>query len=274
MKIHVNLLVSFGLLWGVTAVPPVASPATVQQWKQTAWWPLIPTKCRRLLPKVWDGTRKNPGAEIFCGCGALTQAYLDAGYENFLGYDLQQGRHMNFLTSLGLTLCFAFVLSVVENGFVWAGPQCSTWVWLSRGTAGRSNTNVDGDLSRKSVRLGNLTAKCLARVLRVAWIRKVLWAVEQPLSSIFWKSAAIAKLLLDCKAWRHFCWLGHWGHDITKPTVLYLTLPAQSKVKALLRSSKTKVDKMLKNKYSKKVAFANMAFDPWKFKIVFGSGFP
>lgn len=36
-----------------------------------------------------------------------------------------------------------------------AGPPCSSWVWINRGTSGRSLENVMGDLAQPSVRQGN-----------------------------------------------------------------------------------------------------------------------
>ena len=46
-------------------------------------------------------------------------------------------------------------LRIMEDGALHAGPPCSTWVWINRGTSGRSMQCVMGDSNQPSVLEGN-----------------------------------------------------------------------------------------------------------------------
>lgn len=57
------------------------------------------------------------------------------------------------------------VRRIREHGILWASPVCSTWVWMSRGSTGRSAENPLGDITRSAVREGNLmVSRCASSV--------------------------------------------------------------------------------------------------------------
>ena len=51
----------------------------------------------------------------------------------------------------GWFLSLKTLLRVVQGGLVHAGPPCSSWVWINRGTSGRSSWRPEGDRSQMSV---------------------------------------------------------------------------------------------------------------------------
>lgn len=65
-------------------------------------------------------------------------------------------RHLDLMTCVGLLAAFQAARRMVEGSTVWLGVPCSQWVWLSRGTTGRSRIRPKGAKRRyASVANGN-----------------------------------------------------------------------------------------------------------------------
>ncbi len=47
----------------------------------------------------------------------------------------------------GFAQLVVYILRLQADGMIWWAPPCSSWVWINRGTAKRSKTNVLGDCS-------------------------------------------------------------------------------------------------------------------------------
>ena len=82
--------------------------------------------------------------EVFCGTHELSNAFSNQGLEVLI-YDIVLNPALNNIMSMiGLFLLVAAVLRVKAGGTAWWGIPCSPWVWLSRGSTGRSLFNVGG----------------------------------------------------------------------------------------------------------------------------------
>lgn len=64
--------------------------------------------------------------------------------------DLQTGDRLIYLR-IGFVKAIQSVLRIREGGLIHAGPPCSSWIWMNRGTSKRSLGNLEGDRSEPSV---------------------------------------------------------------------------------------------------------------------------
>ena len=83
----------------------------------------------------------------------------------------------------GYCLAYQYLLRVQRGGLFFSGLPCSSHVWISRGTSGRSSENPKGNDSPMT-RKGNLLTCRYALMVLVAVARAVWWLCEQPVSSL------------------------------------------------------------------------------------------
>lgn len=57
---------------------------------------------------------------------------------------------------MGFMCGVQYVLRLVEDGLLHGGPPCGTYVWVNRGTSGRSKSAPDGFSHVESVKIANL----------------------------------------------------------------------------------------------------------------------
>ena len=110
-----------------------------------------------------------------------------------------------------------------------AGPPCSLRTCLSSSYHRWTKESPLGDVSKPSVRLANLIASNLAVLLTAANARNVYWVIEQPISSKLWIFPPIAQCLSSTL--RATTYMGSFGHDMVKPTILAGTLSTLAKLK-------------------------------------------
>ena len=82
-----------------------------------------------------------------------------------------------------MVLAATYILRLKAGGYChWALP-CSSWVWISRGSSGRSVEEPRGNgLSMAAT--GNRQAARLSLLTLVLYVRRVFWGLEQPGSSL------------------------------------------------------------------------------------------
>ena len=120
----------------------------------------------------------------------------------------------NIMSMVGLFLLVAAVLRVKAGGTAWWGIPCSPWVWISRGSTGRSLFNVGGNGS-KYVRMHNELADRCAALIELCLERSVDVIVDQPLSSILFKWPSISKALRGLP--EHVVWMRDFCGESPKP---------------------------------------------------------
>ena len=160
--------------------------------------------------------------EWFCGTGNLTTACSQEGLR-VQWFDWTLGAmNMNLLTDAGMAAAIRLALQIVVGGTAWFGVPCSTFVFMSRGHTCRSQRRPKGDAQRRDVRQANRIVGRVMFLIRILAMRKVYWIIEQPLNSLLWIMPALKQARRDsARAWqRRFLWMGHFGHDLWKPTEL------------------------------------------------------
>lgn len=85
---------------------------------------------------------------------------------------------------LGFLIALRGVLRVMPGGLLFSGLPCSSWVWISRGSTGRSQDNPRGTVENNCTKVGNTLAARTALLFLVATVRCVYCATEQPGSSV------------------------------------------------------------------------------------------
>ena len=122
--------------------------------------------------------------EMFCGVAAITRAFTEAGYPS-MGYDyLKDPVTNNVLSSAGFACALSLTLSLDPMaGFLWLATVCSTWVWISSSSTGRTVDYPLGVPCESTASANCMVARCgLLVVLAIS--RGCIWALEQPASSL------------------------------------------------------------------------------------------
>ena len=94
-----------------------------------------------------------------------------------------------------------------------------TWIFLALPHTQRQK-DIHGDTKRDDVREANLCAKNMAQLIRILTSRRVHWLIEQPASSLFFKYPSMAEVLSDISHTIIKTWMGAFGHEMPKPTML------------------------------------------------------
>lgn len=119
-----------------------------------------------------------------------------------------------------MQLCDMCAIVLHDTRGIRFGIVCSTWVWISRSSTGRSGTNVNGNAT-PSVLSGNRMA---SRVMLLWWLcaaRNIWCILEQPASSILHLQHRFQELIKKRTVWRTRQCLGLFGAESPKPVVLY-----------------------------------------------------
>ena len=131
-----------------------------------------------------DFTQTRSFTEDFAGDHEVTRAAWDAGlgaapFEITIG-----GAAQNMCSSVGFSNCIAQTCKTKCGGGKLSAPVCSTWVFMSRGSTGRSKNLPLGDRTRSCVRNANIM---VARVVLIIWLCSALgiyFILEQPMHSL------------------------------------------------------------------------------------------
>eukprot|EP00969_Alexandrium_andersonii_P163548 7229528-Alexandrium_andersonii.AAC.1 len=129
-------------------------------------------------------------AELFAGCGSITrgmrmQKLIAIPYELKLLGDM-----MDLCSASGYALALGLVLRLASRGrgMLWLAPVCSSWVFISSGSTGRSKWSPEGDDAAGNVEYSNKMAARCALLCAVAHSLNVTFIVEQPSSSVMFYS--------------------------------------------------------------------------------------
>ena len=147
---------------------------------------------------------------------------------SFIGVpvDVRRGAGMDLNSPAGMALAVLLLLSIVQGGLIGGGSPCSSFVWISRGSTGRSKAEPEGDRSRRPVALANKLSQFVCILVRIAILRRVRFFIEQPASSLMmecrWWTAFFEELHGECKP--VFLWMKSFGHAMAKPTKLWSSI--------------------------------------------------
>lgn len=120
--------------------------------------------------------------ELFAGKGAITKAFVNAGYRA-AAFDLEYHDDHNAVSTIGFMVMFSLVLDMVAGGALHAAPVCSSWLWMSRYVTRRCPSSPLGNPDIDIVRIGNIMVARLVLCLYVCVARGILFIFEQPQGS-------------------------------------------------------------------------------------------
>ena len=158
--------------------------------------------------------------EFFAGVATIQRAAAARGL-NSVAYDLAFDSRMNLLEPLGFMYAFELLMRCKSNALVHFAPPCSSWVFMSRGSTGRSKLNPGGRLQYQSVRDANTIIFRVAILMLVAIAKGMSYLVEQPGSSLLEWFEVFAKVLGLSLARRIYTWMGAFGAPTPKATLLW-----------------------------------------------------
>ncbi len=162
--------------------------------------------------------------ELFAGAGAVHRHLQDLGYRG-RAMDQVYCKGHDILQPLGMLAAIRIACSIKPGGLLWLAPPCSTWVWLTRGSTGRSLTAL-GDFTLPAVIEQNALVERVMLLCELVHRRGGHYIIEQPASSVLWSYPAVAQMLkrhgLQGPTVLDF---GAYGGSSIKPTHLWGTAP-------------------------------------------------
>ena len=136
--------------------------------------------------------------ELWCGVGAIWKAAAAQGHRS-QGFDLKNGVAEDILTKTGFLKALELTLRLATSGMLWMAPVCSSWIFLNLKNTMRQK-DIWGNRSCQIVREGNAMATTASFLFLVSWARGAFAAMENPVSSFFFKfpPVALAGRLVNC----------------------------------------------------------------------------
>ena len=125
----------------------------------------------------------------------------------------------------------------MEKGLLHGGPPCSSWVWINRGTSGRSASKPEGAAANMIAEAASLAPAAreahgrFALMVLVAIAQCVYVVVEQPRSSVMPDLKQYGMLALRLGKYLHVQWrfqnfhMAVWGAPTAQPTKVFGTAP-------------------------------------------------
>jgi hypothetical protein len=159
--------------------------------------------------------------EYFAGQMEVSKAMARAGYITQYFEILKNDVMMNVIGSQGLAYAILLALKLRPGGFCMLAPVCSTWVFMNRGTSGRSRACPLGRKGVKSVAEANEMVARVVLLLYIFQAKNVFWLLEQPASSVMQFHPRLQQFMGEFHIFRTHTWLGAFGGGSPKPTLLY-----------------------------------------------------
>lgn len=165
----------------------------------------------------------NDFVELCSGEGHLTRALWAHGFHG-KAFDVNYSKNHDFLRTVGFIAVLLAVRNTKKGGMLFVAPPCSTWVFMSRSSTGRSWLDPDG-CGSKCVSLANVFCMRLLYILWYACQRGIYIVIEQPMTSVLFAWAPMRKFLMSIRARRVTFPMGAYGASTLKMTTLWGNLP-------------------------------------------------
>ena len=132
-------------------------------------------------------------------------------------------KQQNILDTVGFSNMIFYVLNLKPGSGAWVAPVCSSWVYMSRGSTGRTKSNPLGWTQYSSVVNQNILAARTVLLLLLCQARKIWWCMEQPTGSLLERHPIFQMFLklpsVSCH--RLATSMAWFGGSIKKPTWIY-----------------------------------------------------
>ncbi len=195
-------------------------------------------ECLRLLfgPTGEPATRDLDFLEMFAGDGSVSRGLRLRGLVG-AAMDLRFDARHDIMTSVGFLCALKLLARVRPGGLLWSAPPCSSWVYMSRGSTGRHERVAGWYDTRPLVATQNALAARVASLCSLASARGVWWIVEQPSSSLMFEYCPWVVLAEGLRPRFVRSYMGAFGADTPKLTLLVGTAPFLGELKRGLRPS-------------------------------------
>ena len=131
-----------------------------------------------------DTSPRLRAVEFYAGAGTIATAFREADMAA-AAVDKSYGEDnpaMDFTTPEGMITLIFYIMILHMRGLTFHAIVCSTWVWMSRGSTGRTSKRPSGN-NTPTVKMANVMASRACLVIRLAAAKFCLWGVEQPATS-------------------------------------------------------------------------------------------
>ena len=183
--------------------------------------------------------------ELFSGAGMVYGAWMEHD-KPATKFDIE--RHQTFenmLSPEGYVSAIKLIMGVSPGGLAHFATVCSTWVYLSRSSTGRSHSRPLGFASTcRVVADANCMCARVSLLLVLCAIRALVFLHEQPESSLvpttpfFCWARSVIRQHLHQSFNRTFTWMGAYGADTQKPTQILSNAPWLHKLARPLRAER------------------------------------
>eukprot|EP00959_Pyramimonas_sp_CCMP1952_P120831 2526328-Pyramimonas_sp.AAC.1 len=159
--------------------------------------------------------------EYFSGVGRISSTFSGAGFPS-LGYDiLNDSVNHDLCSAQGFLYALIIMMRLSPDGLAWFATVCSSWIWLSSNSTGRSRSRPLGSSSSASARQGNIQVARSAILLALCHAKRAWWGLEQPLKSLMVHHPAM-KWIAERVDWVEVSTvMGAFGACSLKPSSLY-----------------------------------------------------
>ena len=217
--------------------------------------------CKKLLPRriiqimvllltLQGAPRTVDSVELFAGCRSVTNGIRGLGY-SAVGLDFSTISYWdNINSTTGFLKALTYVMGLAPDGFLWAAPPCSSWVWMARGSSGRSKEQPLGRQSHEKVRQANEQISRVVLLLLVAMLlHNAIFMAEQPASTLLPFHPRWQMLLKEFQLFEVNLWMQPYGGTSPKRTWLCsnkeciqeLCLPLDPSIQTTVVTSETKI---------------------------------
>ena len=160
--------------------------------------------------------------EIFAGQGNLSRELLRAGWEG-VAVDIRYGPDHNVCHVRGFRMAINAVCETRNQGLVWFGTPCSSFVQLCKYSTGRNITNDwMGDEHRSlAARQGNEFMYVTLLLSVLGSLNGNRWVIEQPCSSCLFQIPIASHVMQLLQAMKAKSYGGAFGKTMLKPLQLW-----------------------------------------------------
>ena len=166
--------------------------------------------------------------EWFSGVQSVVAAFREQGLKA-CGFDVENNSWtQDFMSDLGFLNALQRVRRLIpRTGFSSFACVCSSWIFLSRGSTGRSAVNPTGNAELPSVRNANTMVSRTVLLILLGVARFTGWMIEQPRGSLLGKHDRMVMIEVMAKRlqWLGFheinISMGCFGAGTEKPTTLW-----------------------------------------------------
>jgi len=123
-----------------------------------------------IVQEVGPQLRTNDCLELFSGERAITKNCLFVGLKA-ISFDLKDStpmRPQDICTPSGMKTAVKEVLGLKPGGFLWAGPECKTWIFVARSGTHRTQFRAFGNKRVRRVSTANTMIVNLVMLLCLA----------------------------------------------------------------------------------------------------------